>query len=96
MDTNNRNRSWKVLWWNVRGLNAKRKQSTIRDTIVESQADIICLQETKKDLFDRVLLHKICPNGFDAFEFLPSVGASGGVITIWNLKIMIFLWKSDL
>lgn len=86
MDTNNQNRSWKVLCWNVRGLNAERKWSTIRDKILECQADIVCLQETKKDLFDRAFIRKICASDFDAFEFLPSIGASGGVITIWKSR----------
>jgi hypothetical protein len=29
-------------------------------------------------------LRKFCPKKFDKFEFLPSVGASGGIIIIWN------------
>ena len=38
----------------------------------------------KRDVFDIQCIRKFCPRGFDAFEFLPSVGASGGVITIWK------------
>lgn len=86
MDTNNSVRSWKVFCWNVRGLNSERKWSSIKDKIVESQADIVCLQETKKETFDSNFIRNICPAGFDAFEFLPSVGASGGVITIWKSR----------
>ena len=29
-------------------------------------------------------IKNFCPPAFDAFEFLPSVGASGGMITIWK------------
>lgn len=31
----------------------------------------------------------MCPKGFDAFEFLPSVGASGGLIIIWKSAQLI-------
>lgn len=49
---------------------------------------MVCLQETKRDLFDLAFIRKFCPPGFDTFEFLPSVGASGGIITIWNSSIL--------
>lgn len=84
MDTNNHARAWKVLCWNVRGINAEWKWSSIRDKISESKADIICLQETKKESFDLAFIRKFCPPSFDSFEFLPSIGASGVVITIWK------------
>jgi len=45
---------------------------------------VICLQETKKETFDALFLKKICPSGFDSFEVLPSVGASGGILIAWK------------
>lgn len=54
---------------------------------MESQCDIICLQETKKENFDASFLKNFCPPSFDAFVFLPSIGASGGMITIWKSAI---------
>lgn len=50
----------------------------------EHICDVICLQETKRDHFDLSFIHKFCPPVFDQFEFLPSVGASGGSIIIWK------------
>jgi exonuclease III len=73
-----------VLCWNVRGLNAKEKWEAIRDKISESSCDDICLQETKRQFFDVQFIKKFCPSSFAAFEFLPSVGTSGGIITIWK------------
>jgi exonuclease III len=75
------------LSWNVRGINSRDKWNIIRDRIVESECDILCLQETKKDEFDQSFLRNICPPSFDSFEFLPSVGASGGIITIWKGRL---------
>lgn len=77
-------RLWKVLCWNVRGLNSDKKWTLIKDKITESQCDILCLQETKKELLDSVFIKKFCPSSFDKFEFLPSQGASGGLVTIWK------------
>ena len=73
----NHNQAWKVVSWNVRGLNSDRKWNSIRDKDVESKSEIICLQE-KKDSFDLSFIKNICPTEFDCFEFLPLVGASGG------------------
>jgi hypothetical protein len=68
----------------VRGLNAKEKWDSLRDKINECQCDIIGLQETKRDNFDSQYIKKFYPASFDTFEFLPSVGASGGVLTAWK------------
>lgn len=80
----NSKRSWKVLNWNVRGLNSEEKWNSIRDKIVESGAEIICLQETKRESFDSNYLRNFCPANFDSFEFLSSVGASGGILVAWK------------
>lgn len=80
----NQIRSWKVLTWNVRGINSSWKWDSVRNKIVEAQCDIICLQETKKENFDAPFLRKICPAVFDCFDFLPSVGASGGILVAWK------------
>lgn len=32
-------------------------------------------------------LRNFCPREFDRFEYLPSIGASGGMITIWKSRL---------
>ena len=44
-------RPWKILCWNIRGINSNKKWNSIRDKIVESKCNILCLQETKRHLF---------------------------------------------
>ena len=78
------NKSWKVMCWNVRGLNSDKKWNSIRDKIIESGCDIACLQETKKDFFDNYFIKNFFPSGFDSFAFKDSAGASGGMLTIWK------------
>jgi exonuclease III len=80
---------WSVLSFNVRGINFVVKGNGIHCTIRETRCDIICLQETKKEFFDRADLRKFCPNSFDSFAFVPSVGNSGGFITVWNSSKLV-------
>ena len=78
------NRSWNMLCWNVRGINAAEKWLLIRNKIDESNCDIFCFQETKKEHFEPAFIRNFAPRKFDKFVFAPSVGASGGIIVGWN------------
>jgi exonuclease III len=80
---------WNVLSWNVRGVNASWKWNAVRDKVVEAGCDILCFQETKRDNFDLQFLRNVCPTSFDSFEFLPSVGASGGILLAWKRALFI-------
>jgi exonuclease III len=82
--TRNRGRNWKVLCWNIGGINSKIKWNAIRNRIQESSCDIICLQETKREDFDSAYIRNFCPVVFDSFNFVPLVGTSGGIPTIWK------------
>lgn len=77
-------RNWIILCWNISGINAEEKWDAIGSKIRESKCDIICLQETKREFFDAQFIRKFCPPSFNAFDFLPSVGAYGGCIILWN------------
>jgi len=74
---------WNILCWNVRGLNDPNKWDLIYNKIDESACSLFCFQETKKEFFDLPTIRKFAPKCFDAFEYVPSNGASGG-ITIRN------------
>ena len=75
-------RTRSVLSWNVRGINSDKKWDAIRDRVINSNYDIVYLQETKKQSFDLMFIKKICTPSFDAFEYIPSLGASGRSIVI--------------
>jgi exonuclease III len=76
MDQQNRNkgRMWKVIFWNIRGINSSSKWNSIRNKIQETTCDILCIQETKREFFDLAYIKKICPPSFDSFGFVPSKG----------------------
>ena len=44
----------------------------------------MCQQETKRDSFDLAFIKKFCPAKLNDFAFVPSVGASGGMIICWD------------
>jgi exonuclease III len=80
-------RFWSVLGWNIRGINAEAKQLKVREKMEESNCAILCLQETKKEAFDRKFIRGFCPRRFDNFVCSPSVGSSGGMLVVWNSAV---------
>lgn len=80
----NQNRIWSILSWNVRGINSKEKWDHVRNKISESGAAIVCLKETKRTSFDQSYISKFCPRHLNKFVFIPSIGASGGLLVVWN------------
>jgi exonuclease III len=76
-------RSWNILCWNVRGLNDREKWDPVRNKIDESEANIFCLQETKRASFDLPFIRKFAPKRFDKFDYCPSDGASGRILVCW-------------
>lgn len=84
MDNRPSMRNWNILCWNIRGINAEEKWESLKNKILESNCDIITIQETKRESFDLFYIKKFCPPSFDAFCFLPSVGASGGILVAWK------------
>jgi exonuclease III len=70
--------------WNIRCINSEKKWLALASKIDECGCDIICIQETKREDFDIQYIRKFTPKKFNKFEFLPSIGASGGIIIIWN------------
>ena len=46
----------KILSWNVRGLNDRRKHSIVKNLLCDWKCDVICLQETKLIGMDRQMV----------------------------------------
>ncbi|XP_073363557.1 uncharacterized protein [Aegilops tauschii subsp. strangulata] len=76
-------KSWNILNWNVRGLNDDKKHTAIAN-IEQAACSILCLQETKRELFDSNYLRNFFPRQLNEFDYVPSVGASGGLLVVWN------------
>jgi hypothetical protein len=87
MDSNPSQKSWNVLCWNIRRINAEVKWDSIRNKILESKCDIVSIKETKRETFDPSYIKKFCPTCFHGFCFLPLAGASGGILVAWKSSV---------
>ena len=78
------NKDWKVLCWNIRGINLEQKRLALHNAISSCGCSVICLQETKRATFDVAFVKFFYPKKFDKFEVVPYQGASGGLIVMWD------------
>ena len=74
----------KILVWNVRGLNSSARQDSVRMLVQSIRADIVCLQETKMEGISQWFVLSTLGPDFCHFVFVPSVGASGGILVAWK------------
>jgi exonuclease III len=66
-----------ILCWNVRGLNSRAHQDVLHELVASEQCSIICIQETKKQVFSDYDIAQLLGTGFD-YTFLPSAQTRGG------------------
>ena len=67
----------KIVTWNVRGLGRPKKKRAVRRLFSQRKCDMIFIQESKLEAVDSRLWH-----GPQAGEFVSSVGAAGGLISM--------------
>jgi exonuclease III len=73
-----------VLSYNARGLGGGEKRMEIRNLVRDKHPFVLCIQESKMSVVDEELIKSIWGEGPSAFSYKPSVGASGGLITVWD------------
>lgn len=78
-----------ILTWNVRGLGSRERRCMVRELAKKNNPDIISLQETKLMQVDKKLIMSVCNFHSPGWIALPSVGASGGVLLIWNEEVVL-------
>lgn len=76
----------KLLSWNVRRLGGHVKRKEVRALVKDKNPLILCLQETKLLLCDDRVCSSVWDRQAAAFSFRPSQGASGGLVTIWDVS----------
>lgn len=77
----------KILSWNVNGLGNVSKRNQVREVIGIVDPDIVMIQETKLEEVDRFLVHGVWDSRFKGWEFMPSVGFSGGLLMAWDTRV---------
>jgi exonuclease III len=83
----------KIVSWNVRGLGRAEKKKEVRKLVGEKNLFIVCLQETKLQVCDDALCSSLWGNSPFGFSFCLYVGASGGLLTIWDTA-EVEVWSS--
>ena len=78
----------RIISWNVRGLNDRGKREVVSGALSRWRPDIVCLQETKLGTLDRELAQSIWGGRWEEWCCLDSVGASGGVVLMWDSRVV--------
>ena len=83
----------KLLSWNVRGLGGAVKKREVSHLVREKKPFILCIQETKLQVFDAFDCRSIWGVDKVDFSYQRSAGASGGLVTLWDLS-EVEVWSS--
>ncbi|XP_070007559.1 uncharacterized protein [Nicotiana sylvestris] len=81
----------KVISWNVRGLNDKKKREIIKSQVQNWRADIICMQETKVEGDIEEIIRQICGGRWVRYASLEASGTRGGILMLWDCRV----WKGE-
>ena len=73
-----------ILSYNSRGLGRGIKWAAIRRLNLKHKVDLVCIQETKKERFDKIICQSIWGDSTVSWDNIPSVQASGGLLYKWN------------
>jgi len=82
---------FKLVSWNVRGLNNRDKRRVIKNIMGDWKADIICLQETKLQGNITELVRQIWGDRWVKMACLEASGTRGGTMMLWDSRI----WKEE-
>ena len=78
----------KIISWNVRGLNNPQKRESVKYWLRNWKCDAVCLQETKLAEVDLQVVRSLWGNSFVGWECLPAVGSAGGVLMLWDNRVV--------
>jgi exonuclease III len=73
-----------VATFNVRGLRGGSKKRKIRDLLRQHKIDFMAIQETKMEDVSASFCATLWGDDDFDWAFLPSEGASGGILSIWR------------
>jgi len=83
----------KIISWNIRGLQSFEKKREVRNLVQEKNPFILCIQETKLSVFDSIVCKSMWGGENVDFSFQSSVGASGGLVTMWDVS-KVTVWST--
>jgi len=73
-----------VLSYNVRGLGGRVKRKIVKELVLNHKVDFLAIQESKLEVVTESLCRGLWGGDDCDWAFLPSVGNSCGIISIWR------------
>jgi hypothetical protein len=73
-----------VTSFNICGLGGRVKRRKIRELVTNNKVDFLAIQETKMEVISESFCHSLWGSDDCDWAFMPSVGASGGILSIWG------------
>ncbi|GMI63973.1 hypothetical protein HRI_000066600 [Hibiscus trionum] len=81
------NKACYFISWNIRGMGQREKKTSARNLVRANKPQVTFVQEIKMTKVEDRTIKFICGNQSDTGSAIsPSVGASGGLLSIWNNK----------
>lgn len=77
----------KLLCWNVHGMNSASKRAVMKELFKSYRGECLFIQETKMESNTDPILRLFCPWRSCQYAFCPSIGASGGILLVWNAAL---------
>jgi len=74
----------KVISYNIRGLGSSEKRKEILKLVKHHRQWILCIQEPKLEVVNDFVCVSQWGNSSFGYSYRPSVGASGGILTLWD------------
>ena len=74
----------KILSWNTRGLGSKKKRRIVRNFLSSQNPNVVMLQETKREIWDRRFMSSVWKGRSMEWAALPACGASRGIVIMWD------------
>lgn len=75
-----------IISYNIRGLGRGVKWAAIRRLIRKENVDMICLQETKKEVIDKAMCQSLWGDAAVCWEMQPAINTAGGILCSWSEK----------
>lgn len=73
-----------IISYNIRGLGRGVKWAATRRLIRKQNVDMICLQETKKEVIDKVVCQSLWGEAEVCWEMQPATHTAGGILCLWS------------
>ena len=78
--------SMNIITYNVRDLGRGVKWPAIRRMIIKQKIDMLCLQETKKEVVERSMCQSLWGESEVRWGDQPAVNTASGILCLWSDK----------